>query len=384
MLAITYMHGSRRRLEASLRQITGLAGRYECSTLDSVALRWTRRWRALVDKLGLDVPEDGDFDRVCSVAARLLEAEVVRKWVTCAFPALLVDEAQDLTAERLAIVRALAQTARIFIAGDEFQCLQDELQPNPFSQWCASDLAATALTQMHRTDAAELLAAAAALRAGQGPKEGGSLKIKLTPKAPMAGAYVVNAVYWYRKGGTVAILAPSFSSFVQDAIAWAQQNKTSQGNGPIAITWERSEKEERRKILAKFELAESAPLAAIHAAIDALQAPGIASHVRGWIDRQRNALGRTKFARTEIEGAIFHALANRRRFGKSSQNATAAMSIHAAKNREFDGVLLLWPYKVGGTDDHKRRLLYNAITRARKWVRVLVQGKEILSAPPFK
>ncbi len=60
------------------------------------------------------------------------------------------------------------------------------------------------------------------------------------------------------------------------------------------------------------------------------------------------------------------------------------MGIHTAKNREFDGVIVLWPYKVGGTDDHKRRLLYNAITRAKKWVRVLVQGKGILSAPPFK
>jgi hypothetical protein len=383
VLAITFMHGSRRRIEASLRKIPGLDGRYECSTVDSVALRWVRRWRDLVIQLGLVFPAEGEFDQICSVAAKLVCVPTVRAWLAVSFPVVLVDEAQDLTAERLAIVRALGERARTFIAGDEFQCLGD-LRPNPFAEWCAKDLRPTRLTQIRRTEAAPLLAAAAALRAGGAPKAEGVLIIEETPSAALAGSYIVNAVCWYSKGGTVAILAPSLPPFVHDAVAWAQANATKQRNGPIKVGWERSEKEECGELLKRLRLPEKVSIVLAYEAIEALAAPTIAPYIRAWVDRQRNALGRCEFAKTEIEAALTRAISNRRRFGKASPSRTMAMSIHTAKNREFDGVIILWPYKLGGSDDHKRRLLYNAITRAKKWGRVFVQGKSIFSSAPFR
>ncbi|MEP2980449.1 MAG: ATP-binding domain-containing protein [Lentilitoribacter sp.] len=54
-----------------------------------------------------------------------------------------------------------------------------------------------------------------------------------------------------------------------------------------------------------------------------------------------------------------------------------------AENCEFDGVVIIWPYQVGGDDERKRCLLYNAVTRARHWCNVIVQGQAILEAPPF-
>jgi DNA helicase IV len=59
------------------------------------------------------------------------------------------------------------------------------------------------------------------------------------------------------------------------------------------------------------------------------------------------------------------------------------MTVQQAKNREFDGVVVLWPYQVGGDAEHRRRLLYNAVTRARRWCTVIVQSQNILNAPPF-
>ncbi len=59
------------------------------------------------------------------------------------------------------------------------------------------------------------------------------------------------------------------------------------------------------------------------------------------------------------------------------------MTIHQAKNREFDGVIVLWPYQVGGDYEHKRRLLYNAITRAKRWCKVITQNENLLQSPPF-
>lgn len=62
----------------------------------------------------------------------------------------------------------------------------------------------------------------------------------------------------------------------------------------------------------------------------------------------------------------------RRRFGPGA--GLLAMSIYTAKNRDFDGVVVLWPYQAAGSTDRKRHLLYNAITRARRWCLALVQS----------
>jgi hypothetical protein len=59
------------------------------------------------------------------------------------------------------------------------------------------------------------------------------------------------------------------------------------------------------------------------------------------------------------------------------------MSIHQAKNREFDRVVVLWPYEVSGSDERKRRLAYNTITRARHEVHVIVQNKARVGQSPF-
>ena len=59
------------------------------------------------------------------------------------------------------------------------------------------------------------------------------------------------------------------------------------------------------------------------------------------------------------------------------------MTIYQAKNREFDSVVVLWPYRISGSIDRKRRLLYNAITRAKRRAVVIVQNPSRLKEPPF-
>jgi hypothetical protein len=51
-------------------------------------------------------------------------------------------------------------------------------------------------------------------------------------------------------------------------------------------------------------------------------------------------------------------------------------TIHGAKNREFDNVFVLWsPHTVKKwKTDEQRRLLYNAVTRAKKGCMVLFLG----------
>ncbi|TWR52141.1 hypothetical protein FIV41_26660 [Pseudomonas marginalis] len=60
-----------------------------------------------------------------------------------------------------------------------------------------------------------------------------------------------------------------------------------------------------------------------------------------------------------------------------------ALTVHGAKNREFDLVIVLWPAAIRGNDEQQRRLLYNAITRAKQQCLVLVQLPRAMTLPPF-
>jgi superfamily I DNA/RNA helicase len=53
-----------------------------------------------------------------------------------------------------------------------------------------------------------------------------------------------------------------------------------------------------------------------------------------------------------------------RAYGHRSSFRTAA-TVHGAKNREFENVFVVWPYGVKGSEEKQRRLMYNAITRAK-------------------
>ena len=102
-----------------------------------------------------------------------------------------------------------------------------------------------------------------------------------------------------------------------------------------------------------------------------------------WMDRQRRTRAKTTFSKDEIEQAIKQGFAQRRRARKGDESGWRGMTVHGAKNREFDNVIVLWSAAVGGSDDQKRRLLYNAVTRAKERCLVLVQAKDILNQAPF-
>ena len=169
VLALTFMHGSRRRLEERLGQLQALKGRTECSTIDSFAWHLVRRWLSLAAALGFADIKPDQYERVCDAAGALLRIKEVCGWVAATFPVLLVDEAQDMTENRLRLVQGLANRLEVFAAADEFQCLTEDLRPNPACAWLAQVCPVEELIQPRRTNIAELLDAAAAIRKGQPP-----------------------------------------------------------------------------------------------------------------------------------------------------------------------------------------------------------------------
>lgn len=384
VLALTFMHGARRRLNERLRGVPGLRGRFECVTIDSFAWRFLRRWRGLAISLCVQPLREDQYDAQCAAAGALLERPEVRGWAAASFPIVLVDEAQDLKPQRLRIICALAHSASTLIAADEFQCLDAALRPNPLVAWLREACKPEVLTQVRRTNVPALLTAATTIRGGAAAVEGPGFKIMPTKSVPMAAAFLTNAIAW-RRGGDVAIITPSLrGNFAKDVVARvSQQTCGKQGNGPYSVRWDRSEDVEVEALVDNLALNDQVTLADALTALDRLPRSGAIRETRVWVQHQARAAGKTTFGRAEIETVIARQVAvQRQRYGADKYDLTA-MTVQQAKNRDFDGVVVLWPFQVGGDAEHKRRLLYNAITRARRWCAIFLQSDDLLKILPF-
>lgn len=385
VLALTFMHGSRRRLSERLRSVANLRGRVECCTIDAFAWRIYRRWRGLAGALAIAPTAEGEFDCVCEAAGLLLEQSQVCAWVAASFPIVLVDEGQDLKPERLRMLKALAGTVHALIAADEFQCLDKALRPNPLVTWLQQDAQPERLVQARRTNAPGLLAAANAIRAGDAPVNGVGFKL-LPPgvSVPLATTLLANAIAW-RQGGDVAVITPALrGGFATSVVArLALGSCGAHNNGPYTVHWEGNDHDEAQAIIAGLDLAADAPAVAACIALRAMPPSAPVRATLSWVENQIHACGRATLTRAEIEAVIARQVSLRRQHGAGSSHQLTAMTVQQAKNREFEGVVVIWPYQVGGDAEHKRRLLYNAVTRAKRWCNVIVQSQNILAAAPF-
>ncbi len=363
--------------------IAGLRNRINCSTIDSFAWSLVRRWSPLAGVLGFPNLQPDQYDRVCEAAGALLESSEVCGWVAATYPILLIDEAQDMTSNRLHIVEGLASRLEIFAAADEFQCLREDLRPNPACTWLSQASIAEELTRPQRTAVEELLDAAGAIRSGLPPKSGKAFMIQLTSRPALTGAWLNSNLHWYGGGKSVAVITPSWGVFSRASLEWAAANKTSKGAGPYKVHLEESESKASANFLDKLPLQEVNEIGSLVAMLTATADLRACRDISDWAFMQRRVLGKQTFSKNEIERAVEYAFAQRRREKKGNESGWRGMTVHGAKNREFDNVIVLWPAAVVGSDDQKRRLLYNAVTRAKERCLILVQAKKQLGAAPF-
>lgn len=383
VLALTFMHGSRRRLDERLAAAALRNRAYECTTIDSFAWRIVLRWQSLLSAVGVPLPAAGDYAGTCAAAAAALAQDGVAAWVTRSYPVILLDEAQDLNQVRLDILGALASHAIILAAADEFQCLDEALRPSPASAWLAQADFFTELTLPQRTNVASLLAAAAALRAGAAPVSDGAFSIRPAFDAALAGTLLANELGWYGARKSVAVITPSGGNFATSVVDWVAQRSTKQKNGPYSIRWERSEEKTQNDYLEKLTLDRDLSAIDVKTLIEHAGDLRILGDVAGYLDRQRRAKGRDLFSPLELELVIRRSFAERRRLSSDYSRGCRTMTVHGAKNREFDNVMVPWPAAIKGDAEHRRRLLYNATTRAKSRCLVLVQSRDALTKPPF-
>jgi hypothetical protein len=389
VLALTYMHGARVRLDDQLEQLQELRGRYEASTLDSLAWRICRRWHSRIRQFGHAIPLADDYDANCELAAKLLADNDVRMWVASAYPIILVDEAQDLEVGRLAIIDELLKSCCILLAFDEFQCLNAKNRPVAVTSWIKTKCNPVTLEGNKRTSLTNLLSAARQIR-GSEPitVNGSSFTIVVAPSNRKVGPVWAAATIGYEilKGGTFAILTPSKEApYARDIVKLLQTRPVGKKKniGPFSIQWEGAG-DDRASDARKLILgSEKYTLLEADALLTAFPDVPSAAMTLAMLERLRGARGITTFSNATVVEILDRQMASARQFTRRRSSSRLAMTIHQAKNREFDRVAVIWPYQIPPNADDRRRLLYNAVTRARMSCVVVVQNASLKSQAPF-
>lgn len=388
VLALTKMHGSRRRIRERLNSVEELRSRFESVTVDSFAWRIVTRWRSLARMfVPGELPEA--FDARCDLAGRLLQEPIVQKWVAASFPIVVIDELQDSKGPQLQLLRGLAVRCECIAAGDPFQDLDGETSC-PSVEWARQQGAVTVLTTIHRTNNAGLLAAASALRNGEAVVEARGFALKGVPAWGLGAWEVASKIEkWRRLGGTVAVITPvraANSPFVR-LIIERVRSKPPLGKkrkvGPFRLQWEAEDDDRVVEICREIALPDTND-ARVRVEDLKFVSKGPSASVRAWFTRQRRLFGRTDFNAAEVRAVVEDVVQQERVLSNRKERNLVALTVHQAKNREFDRVIVLWPYEVSGNDERQRRLAYNAITRAKQEACVIVQNAKRLQQSPFR
>lgn len=383
VLALTFMHGSRRRLESRLSNIRSLAGRYACLTIDGFAEWLVKRWCTLA--CALETGPVG-FDQTCACGANLLESPIVARWVTATYPVIVVDEAQELSPPRLRLIRALELHAEMFVAADEFQCLDEALDTSPFQEWFASGKI-TYLREPRRTSRPGLLAAAEALRSGQAPARksaGLAIKYEFKHQMPFAIGHALHRAH--HQGSVAVVVAPGERSWVDPLLSRLRSGFRSKAQviHPLQIAWEASLSLETERVLANLGGGDAIAAEAAIALLTTIEdPPAWLPRVLAGIKHQLSVCNQGMWSLEELKTLVERKAAQHRAHCFVRSVGIPVMTVHGAKNREFQHVVVLWPHGVRADAQYQIRLLYNAITRARETCTVFVRGQDLLTAAPF-
>jgi len=395
MLVITRMHGARRRLEHKLKDACRTIP-YSVATIDGFALSIVNRWRTALGhtKPVAAVPGDvdfadgvlgieADFGRVAGIAAGLLQSQTVGGVIGATYPLILIDEFQDCHGPLLEFVAALSKHGSVLLAADDFQLLDSTVTGCPAVEWARTQAGNRAgsieeLTICHRTSVTGILDAARCLRENT-PSTGRTIPLVCCPNHGPAAWKIIERLVCCapsdRWTGTCALICPSHDPVSGRVLESCANQLRKRNLAPIAWQVECSAEEEQRRTAVSLGLATATP-----DSNGSWQAPsgpldGIATNVLNRVQRCARLRGMDAIPRRLVARQVDTAVHEQRAYWSPSSSRTVT-TVHGAKNREFDNVFVLWPYRVPSDVAQRRRLLYNAVTRSRRNCMVLVQGDE--------
>jgi hypothetical protein len=342
----------------------------------------------------LDFGASLDFAIICHVAALVTAKASVSSWLRLRYPIVLVDELQDCKGDHLCLIQAIESFCHVIAAADEFQDLQ-QTGPSAAVEWLHAGVGKkNILSGNQRTKDATLLQAAGRLRSSQdcGDILKGALMSALN--ANVAAGHIARTICWKKPKDAVILTptGPDKSPFVRDVVARLvskpiKPKGIGKDVGPFRVIWESNVEEDKAVLLKKVgRSAQGIGLAELRQLC--LNDKGALGDVFQWAEKKWRIKGQAQFSIGELTTTIERVLQSRRAFLPTAcLGSIRAMTINQAKNREFEGVIILWPFAMGGDLESQRRRLYNALTRAQKWAIVIVQDApkktSRLAASPF-
>ncbi len=388
LLALSRMHGARRRLDTALGTQYPRVVR-TVTTMDSFALGLVNRWRRSLGASRPFVIGDNEghedlfgietsFERVLERALELLGSATVRSYLASTYPFILIDEFQDNHGRQLELVQALARSSSLLLAADDFQLLDTDVVGCPATEWVGGfegDAEIITLTECHRTSDRRLCNATEALRRDECVQEETIPVIACPSYGPAAYRIIERLVYgsgvptWK---GTCAVITPTHDNWIGQVLGSCRKQLEDKGLSTIHWFAEISEEQDRGRLLAALDVADESrssepwrrPATAGEPLMkETLEHIDRVSRVRGLPDISRGAVA-------HLARSFLHVVRTRRHHTPKRVVTT----IHGAKNREFDHVFVLWPYNVPSNYELTRRLLYNAVSRARVSAMILARG----------
>lgn len=389
MLAITRMHGSRRRLVAKLGES---CPSLPCTvtTIDGFALTIANRWRTAlgyarpiqpvsdeVDFSDTLLGTEAGFSQIAKAATQLLASATVRAVVRETFPLVMIDEFQDCHGPLLEFVKAMAACSQLLVAADDFQFLESSVNGCPAVDWVRQEenrgtAACTSLATCHRTSNQAILEAAQCLR-DNAPASSTTVPVICCPNHGPAAFKIMDALVFKHAtwNGSTALICPSHDDFLDSVLTSLDAQLARKSFRPMSWFREASSSEVHKRLCDSLGVSDANPQNAWSAPSGALD-PAAAQVV----SRSK------RFSKLKGMSAIPHALVSRhvdtvvheRRAYSPHSPKRVITTVHGAKNREFNNVIVLWPYTVPSDPEQRRRLLYNAITRAKNNCMVLVRG----------
>jgi hypothetical protein len=393
-LAMAVMHGARRHLRSALARLCPELP-VEISTIHSFALKVVNRWRR---SLGLTSPvtisdascglaeghsrTQATFDEVVALAGKLLESSTVCGTLAETYPLVIVDEFQDCRAGTLKLIQNFRGSCFLLLAADHFQFLETDGGICPAVDWIEElrqrELVAYEnLTKCRRTDDEGILRAARALRDNIRATDQ-TVPVYWAPTPEMLAWRLVERFLPRRnqiRSGKCALITLSLEDPLLGKLLGSFQHQLARHYVQREIRWSRHETEDkqRQQLLECLGVCDPRAVGAVWEQDKATTDDRATAVVRQIMSfaKLRGIDPIPQELVIQFAGLHVH---TRTAFGADSPQFQV-LTAHGAKNREFDHVFVFWSYKgARWTIEQQRRLLYNAVTRARCDCTVLVLG----------
>lgn len=328
--------------------------------------------------------------RIREKAIELLEFDVVRDILGFSYPIVVVDEFQDCDGALLDVIKKLSDCCKLFVAADDFQKL-DNSADCPATEWLSQTLELDQLDYIWRTNDGNILDSARAFRLNEATTNG--IEVKFAPSKDVAAYIVLSNMQWYDKmgsgGKTVAIISPvgpQSDSFVRHTLERLKEpieRKTTKKKKGYRLEPRPFQIEDEKRITAQDILVQCVGWESLKVVtqdtidnwtFDEHPAFEIAVKRAKRLMKLRNT---KQLSKVEFSALLSSGLHFVNTFITSGGNSRIFLTVHGAKNREFDDVFILWPqYTLPSQEMYLRKLMYNAITRAKRKVVVIAQGQE--------